>query len=77
MTRQVTGAEAGGDLVVKSTENISSIAKENLAAVEQMTKSSEELVNMAKILLDGVASFKVEEDFWAFNVLSIEKDEWS
>ena len=62
MTQQVTVATSeqkrGGDLVVKSTENISSIARENLAAVEQMTKSSDELVGVAKALLDGVANFK-------------------
>jgi len=44
--------------VVKSTENISSISRENLAAVEQMAKSSEELVGIARTLLDGVANFK-------------------
>ncbi len=64
MTQQVTVATSeqkrGGDLVVKSTENISSIARENLNAVEQMTKSSEELVGIAKTLLDGVANFKTE-----------------
>jgi methyl-accepting chemotaxis protein len=62
MTQQVTIATSeqkrGGDLVVKSTENISSISRENLAAVEQMTKSSEELVGIARTLLDGVANFK-------------------
>ena len=62
MTQQVTIATSeqkrGGDLVVKSTENISSISRENLAAVEQMTKSSEELVGVARTLLDGVANFK-------------------
>jgi methyl-accepting chemotaxis protein len=52
----------GGNLVVKATENISSIVRENLAAVEQMTKSSEELVGIAKTLLEGVASFKAWED---------------
>ncbi len=62
MTQQVTVATSeqkrGGDLVVKATENISSISRENLAAVEQMTKSSEELVSIARTLLDGVANFK-------------------
>ena len=47
------------DLVVKSAENISSIAKENLSAIEQMAKSSEELEDMAQALLQEVASFKV------------------
>jgi len=63
MTQQVTVATSeqkrGGDLVVKSAENISSIAKENLSAIEQMAKSSEELEDMAQALLQEVASFKV------------------
>lgn len=45
-------------LVVKSTENISTISRENLKAVEQMAKSSEGLVEAAKALMQGVASFK-------------------
>jgi methyl-accepting chemotaxis protein len=63
MTQHVSVAtseqEIGGNLVVKSTENISSIVKENLAAVEQMTRSSEDLVADAKALLDNVARFKM------------------
>ena len=63
MTQQVSIATSeqkrGGDLVVKSTENINATAKENLAAVEQMAKSSEELVSAAKTLIRDVESFKV------------------
>lgn len=63
MTQQVSVATSeqklGGNLVVKSTENISNIAKENLAAVEQMAKSSEELVADAKMLLADMARFKI------------------
>jgi methyl-accepting chemotaxis protein len=63
MTQQVSVATSeqklGGNLVVKSTENISNIAKENLAAVEQMAKSSEELVADAKMLLEDMARFKI------------------
>ncbi len=63
MTQQVSISTSeqkrGGDLVVKSTENINNIAKENVAAVEQMTKSSEELVGVAHTLMEGVASFKI------------------
>ena len=63
MTQQVTAATAeqklGGDLVVKSTENINTIARENLAAVLQMAQSSEELEEVARALMQEVASFKV------------------
>ena len=52
-------AEAGRDHVVKATENISTIAKENLAAVEEMAKSSEVLVTEAQVLLKNVESFKL------------------
>jgi methyl-accepting chemotaxis protein len=63
MTQQVSVATAeqkhGGNLVVKSTENIGMIAKENLTAVEQMTKSSEELAAETEALLKKVESFKL------------------
>ncbi|HLE41368.1 MAG TPA: methyl-accepting chemotaxis protein, partial [Nitrospirota bacterium] len=66
MTQQVTIATSeqkrGGDLVVKSTENISSISRENLAAVEQMAKSSEELVDIAEQLQYSVSSFRIHND---------------
>jgi methyl-accepting chemotaxis protein len=63
MTQQVTIATSeqkrGGDLVVKSTENISTISKENLAAVEQMSVASESMVETSLTLLHGVESFKI------------------
>jgi methyl-accepting chemotaxis protein len=63
MTQQVTVATSeqkrGGDLVVKAAENISTIAKENLTSVEQMAKASEELLTVARDLMQGVASFTV------------------
>jgi methyl-accepting chemotaxis protein len=63
MTQQVTIATSeqkrGGDLVVKSTENISTIAKENLGAVDEMAKSSEDLVGVSQTLIESVENFKV------------------
>ena len=63
MTRQVMTAtreqKIGGDLVVKSTENISTIAKDNLAAVEQMAKSTDELVESSFALMQNVERFKI------------------
>ncbi len=64
MTLQVSAATAeqkqGGALVVNSTKNISNISRENLAAVEQMAKLSEELVTEADALLKNVESFTLE-----------------
>jgi methyl-accepting chemotaxis protein len=63
MTQQVTIATSeqkrGGDLVVKSTENISTISKDNLAAVEQMSAASDGMVETSVTLLQGVESFKL------------------
>jgi len=63
MTQQVSVATAEqkhvGNQVLKSTENISNIAKENLSAVEQMAKSSDELVAASQALLKNVESFKL------------------
>ena len=62
MTQQVTvatsGQKRGGGLVVRSTENINAIAKENQGSVDQMAKASEELVEAAKALMQGIESFK-------------------
>ncbi|HAR46558.1 MAG TPA: hypothetical protein DCS05_10450, partial [Nitrospiraceae bacterium] len=49
----------GGDLVVKSAENINGIARENLIAVDETARSSEELVSAAKALMAEVENFKV------------------
>jgi len=66
MTQQVSIATSeqkrGGDLVVRSTENISGIAKENLAAVEQMAKSAEGLLDQAEELQFMVSYFKTHAD---------------
>ncbi len=63
MTQQVSVATTEqkhvGAQVMKSTENISNIAKENLSAVEQMAKSSDELVAESQALLKNVESFKL------------------
>lgn len=45
--------------MVKSTENISNIAKENLAAVEQMAKAAEGLVESANNLRREVEKFRI------------------
>jgi len=62
MTRQVSDATAeqkrGGELVVKAMENISEIAQDNLATVEEMSKATANLAKQAENLAKLIAVFR-------------------
>jgi methyl-accepting chemotaxis protein len=63
MTQSVANATAeqkkGGEMVVSAMENISDITRENLSAVEQLSKSAQNLSRQAVDLAAMVAEFKV------------------
>jgi methyl-accepting chemotaxis protein len=63
MTQSVANATAeqkkGGEMVVSAMENISDISRENLSAVEQLSKSAQNLSQQAVDLSSLVAEFKV------------------
>ena len=62
MTQQVSYATAeqkrGGELVVKAMENISEIARDNLATVEEMSKATANLAQQAENLAKLIAVFR-------------------
>jgi methyl-accepting chemotaxis protein len=62
-TQQVANAtteqKAGGDLVVRAVENISDLTRENLASVEQLAMSAENLSGQAAELAAMVEKFRV------------------
>jgi methyl-accepting chemotaxis protein len=64
MTQQVSHATAeqkkGGELVVKAMENISEIARDNLATVQEMSKATANLAQQAENLARLVSVFKVQ-----------------
>jgi methyl-accepting chemotaxis protein len=64
MTQQVSYATAeqkrGGELVVKAMENISEIARDNLATVEEMGKASANLARQAENLAKLISVFRVQ-----------------
>ncbi len=65
MTDQVKNAtieqKRGGENVVKAVENINEIAKSNLGAVEQLTRSAKDLSQQSEGMVELVREFKLEE----------------
>jgi methyl-accepting chemotaxis protein len=63
MTQMVATATAeqkkGGEMVVSSADNISSLTRENLASVEQLARAAQCLSSQAGDLSNLVAEFKV------------------
>jgi methyl-accepting chemotaxis protein len=63
MTQQVSFATAeqkrGGELVVKAMENISEIARGNLATVEAMSRATTGLAEQADSLAKLMAEFRL------------------
>jgi methyl-accepting chemotaxis protein len=63
MTQSVANATAeqkkGGEMVVSAVENISDITRENLASVEELSRSAQSLSQQADDLSGLVAQFKV------------------
>jgi methyl-accepting chemotaxis protein len=63
MTQSVANATSeqkkGGEMVVTAMENISDITRENLASVEQLSRSAQNLSQQAEGLAGLVAAFKV------------------
>jgi methyl-accepting chemotaxis protein len=63
MTQQVANAtgeqKKGGEMVVVAMENISDITRENLSAVEQLSRSAQSLSQQADDLSNLVSQFKV------------------
>jgi methyl-accepting chemotaxis protein len=63
MTQQVANAtgeqKKGGEMVVVAMENISDITRENLSAVEQLSRAAQSLNQQAEELANMVAQFKV------------------
>ena len=64
MTQQVSYATSeqkrGGELVVQAMENISEIARDNLATVQEMSKATANLAQQAENLAQMVSVFKVQ-----------------
>jgi methyl-accepting chemotaxis protein len=64
MTQQVSFAtgeqKRGGELVVKAMENISEIARDNLATVEEMSKATGNLRQQAENLAKLISVFRVQ-----------------
>ena len=56
----VTEAARGGELVVKAMENISEIARDNLATVEEMSKATANLAQQAENLARLIAVFRAK-----------------
>ena len=65
-TQQVSHATAeqrrGGELVVRAMENISKVARENLATVEEMSRATVNLAEQAESLARLTAAFRSERD---------------
>jgi len=63
MTQSVANATAeqkkGGDMVVVAMENISSITRDNLTSVEQLSKAAQSLSQQAVELASMVETFKI------------------
>jgi methyl-accepting chemotaxis protein len=63
MTQTVADAtseqKAGGEVVVRAMENISSIARQNQQALEQMSNATQNLAHQAEGLERLIATFKV------------------
>jgi len=64
MTEQVKNATSeqkkGGENVVKAIENISEIAKNNLSAVEQLSRSAKDMSQQSEGLQELVQEFKID-----------------
>jgi methyl-accepting chemotaxis protein len=49
----------GGEMVVKATDSIATVARQNLAAVEQITVAARNLAQEAEVLRKRVEEFGV------------------